>query len=126
MQSSGNYGEKLFGKYAGVVAAGTDLTGSGKIKVIVDDVHGDTPVWATPCVPYAEAGHGFFFLPPKDTPVWVEFQAGDRSKAIWSGCYWKAGDAPSKLANEMILSTPSGDIAFDADQSGGAVLSEGS
>jgi hypothetical protein len=42
-------------------------------------------------VPYAGDGVGFFALPPTETGVWVEFEAGDPRYPIWSGCFWADG-----------------------------------
>jgi hypothetical protein len=84
---------KFFGKYRGLVVQNQDiLERRGRLRVVVPQVLGDTEVWAMPCVPYAGAGVGLFTLPPKDTPVWVEFEAGDPSYPIWTGCIWPSGD----------------------------------
>lgn len=114
-------GPKYFGKYKGVVSSTKDPTRSGKIEVIVLDVHGSTPIWAEPCVPYADRGFGFFFLPPADTVVWVEFAAGDRSRPIWTGFLWPTGGAPAATSDEMVLATPSGSISFDARNKAGQI-----
>lgn len=85
-------GRKFFGKYRGVVADNVDPVGRGRLRVKVPAVMGDQAIWALPCVPYAGKGVGFFAMPGKDTPVWVEFEAGDPSYPIWAGCFWAEGD----------------------------------
>ena len=108
------YGEKLFGKYRGMVKNTCDSTQSGKIEVTIKNIY-DGGVWARPCVPYASTqSHGMFFMPPKDTLVWVEFEAGDRTKPIWTGFAWPKGKAPAASADEMVIATPSGTIRFSA------------
>ena len=84
---------RYFGKYRGLVAGSTpDPTQRGRIEVRVPAVLGDTVVWAMPCVPYAGKDVGMHMLPPAGAGVWVEFEAGDPSYPIWSGCYWAQGD----------------------------------
>ncbi|HFE44556.1 MAG TPA: baseplate assembly protein [Nannocystis exedens] len=82
-----------FGKYRGVVASGDpDPTRRGRVEVRVPAILGEQIVWAMPCVPFAGKGVGFHMLPPPGAGIWVEFEAGDPSYPIWSGCYWAAGD----------------------------------
>jgi uncharacterized protein involved in type VI secretion and phage assembly len=47
-----------------------------------------------PCVPYAGEGVGFYSLPEPDTGVWIEFEAGDPSFPVWTGCFWADGQLP--------------------------------
>jgi hypothetical protein len=83
---------KFFGKYRGLVQENNDPMFRGRLKVLVPQVLGDTEVYALPCVPYAGKGVGFFAMPEPDTVVWIEFEAGDPSYPIWSGCTWALGD----------------------------------
>ena len=83
-----------FGKYRGVVTDSADPNLRGRIKVRVPAVLGDAEVWALPCVPYAGDKVGFFFLPEPGTAVWVEFEGGDPSYPIWTGCFWADGQVP--------------------------------
>jgi hypothetical protein len=85
---------RFFGKYRGKVEDNDDLTGRGRLKVIVPAVMGDEPVWAMPCTPYAGDNMGLYVIPEKGTGVWVEFEAGDPSYPIWVGCFWADGQAP--------------------------------
>lgn len=86
---------RYFGKYRGTVTDNADPTTRGRVKVRVPAVLGDLEVWAMPCVPYAGDKVGFFFLPENATGVWVEFEAGDPSYPIWTGCYWADNQLPS-------------------------------
>ena len=58
---------------------------------------GEIPTgWAKPCVPYGGPTSGFFSVPPIGAGVWIEFEAGDVSQPIWTGCYWGAFELPMK------------------------------
>jgi uncharacterized protein involved in type VI secretion and phage assembly len=83
-----------FGKYRGLVVDNADPTSRGRIKVRVPAVLGDLEVWSMPCVPYAGEGVGFYSLPEPDTGVWIEFEAGDPSFPVWTGCFWADGQLP--------------------------------
>lgn len=83
-----------FGKYRGTVKDNDDPTERGRLKVRVPAVLGDLEVWAMPCVPYAGPGVGFYSLPKPGAGVWVEFEAGDPSYPVWTGCFWAEGELP--------------------------------
>ncbi len=85
---------RYFGKYRGIVTDNVDPTSRGRIKVEVPAVLGNLNVWAMPCVPYAGKGVGFYSLPEPGTGVWIEFEAGDPSYAIWTGCFWADSELP--------------------------------
>jgi hypothetical protein len=95
---------RFCGKYRGQVTDNNDPTGRGRLEVLVPAVMGKEPVWALPCVPYAGANMGSYFIPEKDTGVWVEFEAGDISHPIWVGCFWGDGQAPKN--NKGAAPTP--------------------
>lgn len=85
-----------FGKYRGLVTDNEDPAAIGRIKAQVPEVFGElsTP-WATPCAPYAGAGVGLHAIPPVGAGVWIEFEAGDPSRPIWTGTWWGTGDMPA-------------------------------
>ena len=84
---------KYFGKYRGLVRDNMDIfQRRGRLKVVVPQVLGEAEVWAMPCVPFAGSGVGMFAMPPVGTPVWVEFEAGDPTYPIWTGCVWPLND----------------------------------
>jgi uncharacterized protein involved in type VI secretion and phage assembly len=84
---------RFYGKYRGTV---TDVdTDTLRIKAKVPAVLGEqTSGWCLPCVPYAGKGVGVAFLPETGAGVWIEFEAGDVSYPIWTGCYWREGEKP--------------------------------
>jgi uncharacterized protein involved in type VI secretion and phage assembly len=106
---------RYYGKYRGTV---TDVEppGRGRIKALVPAVLGDqTTGWCDPCVPYAGSNVGIAFLPKTGAGVWIEFEGGDVSYPIWSGCYWRDGEVPQKVAEGvMVIRTDSGhEIVLD-------------
>lgn len=89
----------FYGKYRGRVTANDDPEGLARIKATVSEVLQDleTP-WATPCSPYAGDGVGLYAVPPVGAGVWIEFEAGDASRPIWSGGWWGKGQVPKNEA----------------------------
>jgi uncharacterized protein involved in type VI secretion and phage assembly len=87
-----------YGKYRGTVTNNLDPGMRGRLKAHVPDVLGELETgWALPCVPYAGEGSGTFTVPEPGTGVWIEFEAGDVSRPIWSGCWWGEGQVPADL-----------------------------
>jgi hypothetical protein len=89
---------RYFGKYRGQVVDNNDPTGRGRLQVLVPAVMGAEPVWALPCVPYAGKNMGSYFIPEKETLVWVEFEAGNTSYPVWVGCFWADDQAPQNAS----------------------------
>ena len=85
---------RFYGKYRGTVTA--IEPGTMRIKAIVPAVLGEFQEtgWCMPCVPYAGDGVGFYSLPKIGSGVWVEFEAGDPSYPIWTGCFWADNELP--------------------------------
>lgn len=88
------------GKFRATVLNNVDPDGRGRLILSVTDVLGEVPSsWAEPCVPLAgptAASMGVFLVPPVGTGVWAEFEHGDPSFPIWSGCRWgPRSDLPS-------------------------------
>jgi Type VI secretion system/phage-baseplate injector OB domain len=84
----------FYGKYRGLGVDNEDPTQRGRLQVTVNSVMGEEPVWAMPCLPYAGPGMGTYLIPEVGVGVWVEFEAGDPSYPIWTGCFWGDGQAP--------------------------------
>lgn len=104
---------RFYGKYRGVVLD-TDAA-TMRVKASVPAVLGGIPSgWAAPCVPYAGPQVGFMMLPDIGSGVWIEFEGGDVSFPIWTGCYWNTGDIPSAAAATLkTIITTAGSLAFD-------------
>jgi uncharacterized protein involved in type VI secretion and phage assembly len=89
---------RLYGKYRGIVTDNADPEGLGRLRAQVPQVMGEEPTpWALPCVPYAGDGVGSYLIPPAGAGVWIEFESGDPSRPIWSGCWWARGEAPESI-----------------------------
>ena len=105
-----------FGKYRGTVTDVADPTSRGRLKVKVPSILSDLEVWAMPCVPYAGDGVGFYSLPAVGVGVWIEFEAGDPSYPVWTGCFWGDGELPdSGGAAIKIWKTDSLTVRLDDD-----------
>jgi len=94
----------------------------GRLKVKCEAVLGDESVWALPCVPYAGKNVGFFFIPPKEAGVWIEFEGGDVSRAIWTGCYWAKGELPSDASSPDIKLIITDKATYKIDDSSGDIV----
>lgn len=86
---------RFFGKYRGLVRDVDDSENLGRLVAQVPEVYGeeDSP-WALPSVPFAGNGHGLVALPEVGDGVWIEFEAGDPSRPIWTGCWWASNEIP--------------------------------
>lgn len=113
---------RVWGKWAGVVVSNSDSEQMGRLQVTCPAVLGSTPVWALPCVPYAGPGVGFYFIPPVNAGVWIEFEGGDPSRPIWTGCYWAKGDLPSDATSADIKLIVTDSSTLKIDDSSGEVL----
>lgn len=113
---------RYFGKYRGIVqevGEGEDL---GRIKAQVPEVYGPDETnfspWALPCVPFAGASHGLVLLPEVGDGVWIEFEAGDISRPIWTGCWWGDDELPEPGAPQArtLVTTAGHKIVLDDDE----------
>ena len=97
--------DRHYGKYRGIVTDNRDPKNLGRLKARVPEVLGDVATgWALPAAPFAGNGIGSFTVPPPDSGVWVEFEAGEISRPIWSGCWW--GDEQLPETNDGTVATP--------------------
>jgi uncharacterized protein involved in type VI secretion and phage assembly len=86
---------RFYGKYRGIVEDVNDQENLGRLRARVPEVlGGELSPWALPCAPYAGAGVGQFTVPAEGSGVWVEFEAGDPARPIWSGCWWGKNQLP--------------------------------
>ena len=93
----------FYGKYRGKVTDNRDPLMQGRIRATVPAVFGDKETgWALPSAPYGGKGVGFFFVPPVEANVWVEFERGNPEVPIWSGCFWGTGEAPKMPATPEV------------------------
>jgi uncharacterized protein involved in type VI secretion and phage assembly len=121
---------RYYGKYRGIVSAVDAST--CRIKAKVPSVLGDADSgWCLACVPYAGPQVGIAFLPEEGSGVWIEFEGGDVSYPVWTGCYWREGEVPSgvgagvkvivtKSPNQVVLDDDAGSITI-TDNNGNSV-----
>ncbi|WP_055614521.1 phage baseplate assembly protein V [Streptomyces phaeochromogenes] len=108
---------RYLGKFRGRVIDNNDPLHIGRITVEVPDVLGDEPsTWALPCLPFTGPEAGQFVVPPPGAGVWVEFEQGDPSFPVWTGCWY--GDRselppdarrlvqPASQAKPVVVQTP--------------------
>lgn len=104
--------DRFYGKYAAVVTKVDDPLRIGRLRARVPAVLGEEVEsgWALPCVPFGGGNdRGMLFLPSVGDTVWIEFEAGDPSRPIWTGAFWGAPDragGPDELATEPGPETP--------------------
>jgi uncharacterized protein involved in type VI secretion and phage assembly len=91
---------RFFGKYRGIVTEVDAAT--MRIKASVPAVLADQPTgWCRACVPFAGDRQGFAFLPEEGAGVWIEFEGGDISYPLWTGCYWRDDEPPSQATDKV-------------------------
>lgn len=115
---------EYFGKYRGVVVDNQDPLSKARLRVRVPQVLAGAEVWADPCVPFAGPNLGFFALPEVDTGVWVEFEAGDPSHPIWTGCFWNDGDLDAEEAKPHIRFLRTREVTIRVDDEAGELRLE--
>jgi uncharacterized protein involved in type VI secretion and phage assembly len=98
----------FFGKYRGVVTDANDPEKMGRIRVRAKSIYGDVESpWCVPVVPFAGKDHGLLLLPKKGDGVFIEFEAGNTSRPLWTGCWWGKSELPDpKGVNKHVLTTP--------------------
>ena len=119
-----NANARLYGKYRGVVVDNEDLMELGRIMVEVAALPGMVASWAMPSVPYAGPEVGWVFMPPIGANVWIEFEMGNPSLPIWSGCFWGEGEKPVEAltAEQKVLQTTSVTMLIDDIEGAGVLM----
>jgi hypothetical protein len=102
-------GEPAYGLWPGTVVSDEDPDKEGKLRVRVDQFYGaadesekieDTDLpWARPGQFLAGAGSGTPRTPEVGAGVWVGFWGGSRSKPVWFGGFYGAGEVPSEFTS---------------------------
>jgi hypothetical protein len=112
---------RFFGKFRGLVKDNQDPLNLGRIKASVPEILLDTDTgWALPAAPYAGDGVGVYTVPEPGAGVWIEFEAGDVSRPIWTGCWWGDNQLPkdesgsdTKPSRKIIRTTDGLLLAFN-------------
>jgi uncharacterized protein involved in type VI secretion and phage assembly len=101
---------RFYGKYRGTVEDVEDPDNLGRITAKVPEIlHDQISPWALPAVPFAGPNHGLVLIPEKGDGVWIEFEAGDPSRPIWTGGWWASDELPEPGGTEVrVLVTSKG------------------
>ncbi len=120
-----------YGKYRGFVADNQDPLGRGRLRLTVPSILGTAQTdWALPCLPFGGlTDQGVYMVPEVDAQVWVEFEEGNLSNAIWTGTFWQQqGDIPAEAQDPgpaaRAVKTPSGHLLLmdDTEDEGQVIL----
>ena len=88
-------GKPHYGKYRGLVTDNDDPKKLGRLRAKVAEVLGDTETgWALPALPFSGNNQGFYTVPPVGAGIWMEFEAGNVERPIWTGAWWGDGQLP--------------------------------
>ncbi len=100
-------GPKYYGIYRGTVLNNIDPNQMGRIVAIVDDVGGIIPAtWAMPSVPITGKQMGTFMMPQIGAGVWIQYEAGDSDRPVWSGGFWRNAAEVPALASAGVPGDP--------------------
>jgi len=81
--------QKFYGIYRATVVNNVDPMQLGRIMAMIPDVGSITPsTWAMPAVPLAGKQMGTFMVPQIGAGVWIQFEAGDPDRPVWTGGWW--------------------------------------
>lgn len=118
-----NSGERFFGIYRATVVQNIDPMQLGRIMVTVTDAGGPTPSsWAMPCVPLAGKQMGTFMVPQIGSGVWIQFEAGDPDRPVWTGGWWGIAAEVPALALAGVPADPN--IVFQTTLQNAVVISD--
>lgn len=117
MQVAERMRNSYFGKYRGLVKNVDDPLKIGRVTAFVPEVYGEKQVspWALPAVPFAGKKHGLVLIPEENDGVWIEFEAGDISRPIWTGFWWASDelDDVSKTTARALVTTEGHKLVLD-------------
>jgi hypothetical protein len=120
-------GNRFLGKFRGRVTDNNDPRRIGRIRAEVPDVLGSEPsMWALPCLPFTGEQAGHYNVPPPGAGVWIEFEQGDPSYPIWSGCWYgtesELPTAARRADHPVVIQTTAGHRVEIDDTAGGGIL----
>jgi uncharacterized protein involved in type VI secretion and phage assembly len=119
MQIAERLRNSYFGKYRGLVKNVDDPLKIGRVTASVPEVYGEEECpWALPAVPFAGKNHGLVLIPEVNDGVWIEFEAGDISRPIWTGFWWASDelDDVSKTQTRALVTTKGHKLVLDDEE----------
>jgi uncharacterized protein involved in type VI secretion and phage assembly len=120
---------RFYGKHRGLVKEVGEGDMLGYIRATVPEIYGediDSP-WAVAASPFAGKSHGLVLLPEVGDGVWIEFEAGDVSRPIWSGFWWADDEIPDPggVQTRVLATTAGHKLVLDDDGSEVKLLHSG-
>ena len=114
---------RFFGKYRAIVTNVDDPEDMARIRVNAPEIYGDLESpWALPCAPYSGNGEGNYMIPSVSSGTFIECEAGDPARPLYSGCWWAKGQLPqdengkaTKPSLKIIRSSKGLLVKFDDD-----------
>ena len=108
---------RFYGKYRGIV---TDVDPSTlRIKATVPAVLGTAESGLVPAVRAVRRQERRLrsSCPDVGAGVWIEFEGGDVSYPIWTGCFWRAGELPADATptTRGVVTAAPHQLLFDDD-----------
>lgn len=121
--------QRFPGKYRGRVVDNNDPLRVARITAQVPDVLGDeVSTWAMPCLPFTGPQAGQYVVPEPGAGVWIEFEQGDPSYPIWSGCWYgdeselppdaRTAQQSTPPSHPVVIQTPGGHKIVLSDATG--------
>lgn len=111
---------RFYGVHRGIVQDAPDPQNLNRLLVWLPDIPNGPKVWALPKGNHGSANSGFKYITPAPGDfVYVTFEYGDISKALWEYHSWAAGETPPQLipASSGGFVTPNGN-RFIFDENG--------
>jgi cytoskeletal protein CcmA (bactofilin family) len=98
-----------WGKWRGIVVSNIDPLELNRLLVEVPTLPSLATSYAMPCSPYGGIQVGLVLTPGIGANVWIEFENGDPSFPVWTGCFWLEGEKPiiAELPTQQVFVTGS-------------------
>lgn len=112
---------RFYSSYRGIVIENQDPNNMGMVEVMVPSIHDGMRVWARPKAMPGGLKYGLKWITPRvGEVIWVEFEMGNPTRAIWSYYGWTLDEIPDELKdiNTVGFVTPSGNKVYLQDKDG--------
>ena len=116
---------RFYSRYRGVVINNEDPDGLQRLEIIIPNIHNGIKIWARPSNQQGGINYGIkYFTPLVGEVVWVEFEKGNLSKAIWSYHGWSKDEVPEELKSNSVagIITPQNNRVILDDDNGGLTI----
>lgn len=116
---------RFYSIYRGIVTDNTDPDNVGLLKVTLPNIQGGLTVKALPRGQHGADATGFkYFIPSIGDMVFISFEMGDLSQALWEYHGWANKECPFPLkgGNQAGIVTPRGNLIILDDNEGEETL----